>query len=151
MSTDNGSLGSRSIDHREQRDVPSQHGEAATATALGQGDTGPLKEKDVSRSDAAHNYSKDGNLEGEQMRAPGEGNVADAVKSGGGGGHAGQDSLTENLDAKAERHKEELHARGQKTGAELEEEEKEDWTDRKADVGEALSGRDTKIVLAPEQ
>lgn len=81
----------------------------------------------------------------------GEGATADAVRRGGGGGHLGQDSLTENLDAKTKDHKEALHARGERTGAEMEEEEKEDWTDKKADIGEALSGRDTKIVLAAEQ
>lgn len=85
------------------------------------------------------------------MRAPGEGEVAEAVSKGGGGGHGEEESLTQNLDAKAERHKEELHARGEKTGAEIEEEEKEDWTGKKADVGEALSGRGNKIVLAPEE
>jgi len=149
-SKDESSLGSETIDHREQHDVPSQHGEAATGSALGRGDTGSLKEKDVGQSDAQL-YSKDGNLEGEQMRAPGEGDVADAVKSGGGGGHAGEESITKNLDAKAEAHKEELHARGQRTGAEIEEEEKEDWTGKKADVGEALAGRGNKVVLAPEE
>lgn len=107
-------------------------------------------EKQIPKSDEYHD-GKDGNLEGEQMRAPGEGDVADAVKEGGGGGHAGGDSITSNLDAKTKAHKEELHARGHRTGAEIEEEEKEDWTGKKADVGEALGGRDNKIVLAPEQ
>lgn len=144
-------MGSTNIDHREQGDVPSSHGEEATASSLGRGDTGPLKEKDMSQSDSAHEYSKDGNLEGEQMRAPGEGEVADAVKSGGGGGHKEEASLTENLDAKTEDHKQELHARGQRTGAEIEEEEKEDWSDKKADIGQALGGRGTGIVLAAEQ
>lgn len=139
------------IDHREQHDVPSQHGDAATASSLGYGDTGPLKEKNVAKSDAEHPYAKDGNLEGEQMRAPGEGDVAEAVRTGGGGGHAEQDSLTQNMDAKKKAHEDELHARGQRTGAEIEEEEKEDWTGRKADVEGALSGRGTKIVLAPEE
>lgn len=85
------------------------------------------------------------------MRAPGEGEIADAVKSGGGGGHKEEESLTENMGAKTEAHKEELHARGKKTGVELEEDEQEDWTDKKADVGEALGGRGTGIVLAAEQ
>lgn len=107
-----------------------------------------MKEKDIGQSGKG-----DGDLEGEQMRAPGEGDVADAVRSGGGGGHAEQDSLTEDLDEKTKAHKEELHDRGQRTGAEIEEEEQEDWSDKKADIGEALSGpgRDTKIVLAAEQ
>ena len=149
-SQDKSQLGSKTIDHREEHDVPSQHGDAATASSLGYGDTGSLKEKSLPKSDE-HPYAKDGNLEGEQMRAPGEGEVAEAVRTGGGGGHAGQESLTQNLDAKAEAHKEELHARGERTGAEIEEEEHEDWTGKKADVAEALSGRDSKIVLAPEQ
>lgn len=148
---DKSSLASKPIDHREQHDVPSQHGESAGASALARGDTGALKEKDISQSDAAHQYSEQPNLEGEQMRMPGEGDVAEAVRSGGGGGHAGQSSLTEDLDAKTKRHQEELHARGERTGAEIEEEEKEDWTGKKADVEEALSGRGTKIVLAPEE
>ena len=138
------------IDHREQHDVPSQHGEAATGSSLARGDTGPLKEKDIGQSNS-HPYSKEPNLEGEQMRAPGEGEVAEAVKTGGGGGHLGQESLTQNLDAKTEAHREELHSRGQKTGAEIEEEGKEDWTGKKADVGEALAGRGNKVVLAPEE
>lgn len=138
------------IDHRKEHDVPSQHGESATATSLGQGDTGPLKERDISESDQQF-YSKDGNLDGEQMRAPGEGDVADAVRSGGGGGHGEQESITSNLDAKAEAHKEELHARGQRTEAEIEEEEGEDWTGKKADIGEALAGRGNKVVLAAEE
>lgn len=118
---------------------------------MAKGDRGPLKEKDISGSDDAHPYSKQPNLEGEQMRAPGEGEVADAVRTGGGGGHAGEPSITGDLDAKKKEHEEELHARGQRTGAEIEEEEKEDWTDKKADVAEALSGRGTKIVLAAEE
>lgn len=118
---------------------------------MAKGDRGPLTEKDLSGSDQAHPYSKQPNLDGEQMRAPGEGDVAEAVKSSGGGGHAGEPSITGNLDAKKEAHEQELHARGQRTGAEIEEEEKEDWTDKKADVAEALSGRGTKIVLAAEE
>lgn len=55
------------------------------------------------------------------------------------------------MEAKTKAHKDALHDRGERTGAEMEEEEKEDWTDKKADIGEALGGRDTKIVLAAEQ
>lgn len=138
-------MGSKEIDHREAHDVPSSHGEEATPSSRGWGDTGPLKEKDIGQSGKG-----DDSLEGEQMRAPGEGEVAEAVRTGGGGGHAEEDSLTANLDAKTEEHKQALHARGERTGAEIDEEEKEDWTDKKADVGEALSGRGTKIVLAAE-
>lgn len=147
-SEDKSTLGSKEIDKRQEGDVPSSHGEEATASSLGRGDTGPLKEKDIGQSG-----SGDGDLEGEQMRAPGEGEVAEAVKNGGGGGHAEQDGLLEDLDEKTKAHKDELHARGERTGAEIEEEEQEDWSDRKADIGEALSGpgRDTKIVLAAEQ
>lgn len=150
VSKDKSSLGSTEIDSRKAHDVPSNHGEEATPSSLGLGDTGPLKEKKLPKSDE-HPYAKDGNLEGEQMRAPGEGEVAEAVRTGGGGGHAGQEELTQNLDAKAEKHAEELHSRGERTGAEIEEEEQEDWTGKKADVGEALSGRGTKIVLAAEE
>lgn len=138
------------IDHREQHDVPSKHGDAATSTSLGYGDTGPLKEKKIPESDAL-GYSKDGNLDGEQMRAPGEGEVAEAVRSGGGGGHAEEESLTKNMDDKKQAHEEELHKRGERTAAEIEEENKEDWTDKKANISEALGGRDTKIVLAAEE
>lgn len=84
------------------------------------------------------------------MRAPGEGEVAEAVRTGGGGGHAEAESITAGLDSKTEAHKEELHARGQRTGAEIEKEEGEDWTDKTADVGEALAGRDVGVVLAAE-
>jgi len=148
---DTSSLASKAIDHREQHDVPSQHGEAATGSSLARGDTGPLKEKDVSESDAAHKYSDNPNLDGEQMKMLAEGDVAEAVRSGGGGGHKDQDSLTQDLDAKTKRHEEVLHERGERTGAEIEEEGKEDWTGKKADVEEALSGRGTKIVLASEE
>lgn len=138
------------IDSREDHDVPSTHNEDATSSSLGRGETGALTEKKLPKSDE-HPYAKDGNLEGEQMRAPGEGEVADAVRTGGGGGHAEQDSLTDNMAAKTEDHKQELHDRGERTGAEMEDDENEDWTGKKADVAEALSGRDTKVVLAPEE
>lgn len=87
------------------------------------------------------------------MRAPGEGEVAEAVRTGGGGGHKDQESLTANLDDKIEAHKQELHRRGERTGAEIEEEGKEDWTGRKADVdvASALGGRSTKVVLAADE
>ncbi|KPI43198.1 uncharacterized protein AB675_6668 [Cyphellophora attinorum] len=130
-------------------DVPSTHDGEARPSALGAGDTGALKEKDISRSDA-HPYSKDGNLEGEQMRAPGEGDVAEAVRSGGGGGHLGQEDLMSDMDRKAKDHELELKKRGERTGKEIEEEEKEDWTNKRADVGEALAATGTPVVLAPE-
>lgn len=140
---------SATVDSRTSHDVPSTHNEAPRPSALGAGDTGPLKVKDVSKSDQ-HPYSKDGNLEGEQMRAPGEGEVAEAVRSGGGGGHLGQDDLVGDLDRKARDHEAELKRRGERTGQEIEEEEHEDWTNKRADVGEALAGRGNKVVLAPE-
>jgi hypothetical protein len=136
-------------DRRTGHDVPSTHSGDAQPSALGAGDTGPLKERDISKSDA-HPYSENSNLEGEQMRAPGEGDVAEAVKSGGGGGHLGQGDLMSDMDRKAREHDEELRRRGERTGKEIEEEENEDWTNKSADVGEALGGRDTKVVLAPE-
>ncbi|KAK5070627.1 hypothetical protein LTR64_000300 [Lithohypha guttulata] len=150
VSKDTSSLNSKPIDHREQHDVPSHHGDDAMPSSLGRGDTGSLKEKKLTESDKERD-GVDPNLEGEQMRMPGEGDVADAVKTGGGGGHAEEPSLTDNLDAKADEHEKELHARGQRTGAEIEEEEKEDWTGKKADIGEALAGRGNKVVLAPEE
>lgn len=139
----------QTIDHREQHDVPSNHGEEATASSLGYGDTGPLKEKSLPGSDA-QKYSKDGNLEGEQMRAPGEGEVAEAVRTGGGGGHKSDVSMMENIEDKKQEHADELHKRGEKTAAEQEAGDDEDWTGKKAevDVGEALAG--SKIVLAAD-
>lgn len=136
------------VDQRSKNDVPSTHDGAAQPSALGSGETGPLKENDLSRSDAAHPYSEDGNLEGEQMRAPGEGDVAQAVRSGGGGGHAQEGDLLSDIDRKAKEHDAELKRRGERTGKEIEEEEKEDWTNKRADVGEALAG--STVVLAPE-
>ncbi len=93
------------------------------------------------------------------MRMAGEGDVAQAVRQGGGGGHAGEESLTSEMDRKTAEHEAELHKRGERTGKEIEEEEKEDWTGKKADVASALGGgRETidegdrpKVVLAPEE
>jgi len=142
------------VDHRSPHDVPSQHGEAASSTALGAGDTGPLKEKSIPESDK-QNYSKrDSNLEGEQMRASGEGEVARAVRSGGGGGHAEERSLTEDINRQENEHAQALHERGEPTGKELEEEEGEDWTGKKADIAEALGQEDQQrppVVLAAEE
>ena len=139
---------STKIDQR----VPSQHDHEAEPTAMAAGDRGPLKERDISRSDA-HPYANDGNLEGEQMRAPGEGDVAQAVKQGGGGGHAEEGELTGDMDRKKMEHDEELKKRGERTMEEIEEEEKEDWTGKRGDVdvGEALGGRGNKVVLAAEE
>jgi hypothetical protein len=150
---DTSSTSEAPIDHRSQNDVLSSHGEEATDSSLGRGDTGSLKQRDLPESDA-QNYSEDPNQEGEQMRAPGEGDVADAVTKGTGKTGAGgeQESLGQNMDAKTEAHKQALHERGERTGAEIEEEEKEDWTGtkRSVDLGQALGGRGIAVVEAPE-
>jgi len=134
----------------ESRSVPSQRSEdnsSPTETAMGYGDRGPLKERDISESDT-QNYSNKSDLEGEQMRAPGEGDVADAVQGKGNNpdsGHAEEESLTDNLGAKTQAHEEELHKRGQRTGKEIEEEEGENWTGLKGKVDlNAALGRDGK-------
>lgn len=147
------STSSQTIDHRSADDVPSSHGGAGQPSALGAGDTGPLKENAIPESDQQGYSTGDSNLEGEQMRAPGEGEVAEAVRRGGGGGHQDADSLTENLGSKTAEHADELHKIGEKTGKELEEQEKEDWTGKKADVAQALGQDDQArpgVVLAAE-
>jgi hypothetical protein len=141
------------IDHRSQHDMPSTNSQGATSSSLGHGDTGSLKEKAIPGSDA-QNYSNDSTTEGEQMRPPGEGDVANAVMGGTGkmGGAGEQESLVGNIDAKTEAHKQALHKRGQRTKAEVEEERNEDWTGKKnsVDVGRALGGRGIAVVEAPE-
>ena len=143
------------VDTRSDQDVPSTHSSEAQPSALGSGDTGPLTQRDMSESDAAHSFGdpNTANLDGEQMRASGEGEVAQAVKQGGGGGHAEEDDLAGDLDRKKEEHDQELKHRGMRTSQEIEEEEKEDWTGKRGDVdvGEALGGRGPKVVLAPEE
>jgi len=123
------------------------------------GESGPLTEKIIPGSDA-QGYSKgDSNLDGEQMRPAGEGDVANAVRTGGGGGHGEEASLTQDVDRKAADHAAELHRRGERTGKEIEEEEKEDWTGKKADIASALhEGREDRdeasqpaVVLAAEE
>jgi hypothetical protein len=139
------------IDHRQPHDIPSTHTTDATSSSLGRGDTGPLKQKDTSASDA-QNYSRS-ELDGEQMRAPGEGDVADAVTEKKFGGHGEEEGLMENIEQKTQAHKEALHERGERTGAEIEEEGKEDWTGKKGevDLGEALGGRGKAVVLAADE
>lgn len=148
------SSSSAPIDHRSAHDIPSQHGETATPSALGAGDTGKLKEKQIPESDA-QNYSKgDSNLEGEQMRMAGEGEVARAVCSGGGGGHAEERSLTGDINRQENDHTQALHERGERTGKELEEKGDEDWTGKKADIAQALGQEDQHrppVVLAAEE
>ncbi|KIW22195.1 uncharacterized protein PV07_12106 [Cladophialophora immunda] len=156
---DTSSTQSKTVDRRSAHDVPSEHGEAAKPGALGIGERGPLTERRIPESDA-QNYSEgNSNLEGEQMRMPGEGNVARAVRKGGGGGYGEEESLTQNIDRKAADHERELHRRGERTGKEIEEEEQEDWTGKKADIASALGqgreGRDEAsrpaVVLAAEE
>ncbi|ETI20173.1 hypothetical protein G647_08207 [Cladophialophora carrionii CBS 160.54] len=158
-SKDAPSTQSKTIDHRQPHDVPEKHGDEANFGSMAACERGPLTEKSVPGSDA-QNYAKgDSNLEGEQMRMPGEGDVADAVRGGGGGGHGEEQSLTQNLDKKVADHEAELHKRGERTGKEIEEEEKEDWTGKKADIASALNegreGRDganrPAMVLAAEE
>jgi hypothetical protein len=137
------------IDHRTPHDVPSSHGQAATSSSLGRGHTGALQQKAIPESDA-QNYSADPDKEGEQMRALGEGDVADAVVRKAGGGRE-QESLGQNMEAKTEAHRQALHEKGERTGAEIEG-EKEDWTGKKnsVDLGQALGGRGIAVVEAPE-
>jgi hypothetical protein len=157
-SRDTSSLQHQAIDHRQPHDVPRTHGAEPNSTSLGSGETGRLTERSIPESDA-QGYSAKGNLDGEQMRAPGEGDVAEAVRQGGGGGHLGQESLTSDLDRKKAEHQAELHRRGERTGKEIEEEEKEDWTGKSADVASALTkGREgldesmrPGVVLAAEE
>jgi hypothetical protein len=115
-STSKQSNPSQTIDHREEHDVPSTHSSDAQPSPLGSGDRGPLKERSIPASDA-QNYSDSdkGDLEGEQMRAPGEGDVADAVREGGGGGHKGQGDFVGDMDRKKEEHEQELKNRGMRT------------------------------------
>ncbi|OAL31244.1 hypothetical protein AYO20_08299 [Fonsecaea nubica] len=156
---DTSSNQSKTVDRRSAHDVPSEHGEVAKPGALGSGERGPLTEKRIPESDA-QNYSKgDSNLEGEQMRMPGEGDVARAVRTGGGGGYGEEESLTQNIDKMAAEHERELHRRGERTGKEIEEEAQEDWTGKKADIASALGqGREDRdeasrpaVVLAAEE
>lgn len=139
------------IDHRQPHDIPSTQNIDATPSALARGDTGPLRQNDTSTSDA-QNYSKDPVLEGEQMRPPGEGDVASAVTDKTFGGHGEEGSYTENIEEKTQAHDAALHQRGERTGAEIEQEEQEDWTGKKGnvDLGEALGGRGNAVVLAAE-
>jgi hypothetical protein len=87
------------------------------------------------------------------MRAPGEGDVASAVTGKKFGGHGEEEGLTQNMEEKTEAHRDALHERGERTGAEIEEEGKEDWTGKKGevDLGQALGGRGTAVVLAADE
>ena len=133
--------------------MPSTNGEEVTSSSLGHGDTGSLKEKVIPGSDA-QNYSNEPSTEGEQMRAPGEGDVTNSVMGGTGktGGGGDQESLVENIDAKTEAHRQALHEKGERTRAEIEKENNEDWTGKKSsvDLGRALGGRGMAVVEAPE-
>ena len=88
------------------------------------------------------------------MRAPGEGEVAAAVTNkADAGGHGEEGALEAGMEDKARQHEEALHARGMRTGKEIEEEGREDWTGKKGevDLGEALGGRGRGVVLAAEE
>ena len=143
---------SKSIEHRSAHDVLPRHGEAAKPSSLGSGDRGFLTEKLIPESDA-QNHSR-----GEQVRPAGEGDATEAVRSRGRGGHAGHESLTEGIDRKQRDHEHELQRRGERTAKEIEDEEHEDWTGKKADIASALGdGRDGRdragrppVVLAAE-
>ncbi|KIW86943.1 uncharacterized protein Z519_12408 [Cladophialophora bantiana CBS 173.52] len=156
---DTSSTQSKVIDHRSVHDVPSEHGQAAQPSSLGAGERGALTEKQIPESDV-QNYSKgESDLESEKMRMPGEGEVARAVRTGGGRGYGEEQSLTANMEKKAADHDRELHRRGERIGKEIEEEEQEDWTEKKADIASALGngreGRDgagrPAVVLAAEE
>lgn len=136
------------VERRTAESIPSTHSNDPTSTSLGYGETGPLKERPIA-SDGETVAGRDPNLEGEQMRAPGEGDVASAVtgtqtRTYGTGQDVGAD-----IDKKTEEHKAALHAKGQKTPGEIEREEREDWTGKKGDVDleGALGGRGKGVVL----
>ncbi|KIW62151.1 hypothetical protein PV04_10352 [Phialophora macrospora] len=158
-SKDTSSTQAQTIDHRQPHDVPQNHGKEANYGSMAAGERGPLTEKSIPESDAQNYAEGDSNLEGEQMRMSGEGDVAAAVRTGGGGGHGEEESLTQNLERKVADHEAELHRRGERTGKEIEEEEHEDWTGKKADIASALNegreGRDEAnrpaMVLAAEE
>ncbi|KKY21712.1 hypothetical protein UCRPC4_g03479 [Phaeomoniella chlamydospora] len=132
------------IDRRSEHDVPSTHGEEAKPSSLARGSEGPLTEKSIPSSDAQNYSTGDSNLEGEQMRAPGEGDVAFAVE-GTHGGAKSEPSFTEDLEQKKEAHRQALEESGQS----MEEREREDWTGKKNSVNieEALGGRGNGVVL----
>lgn len=58
----------------------------------------------------------------------------------------------EGIDEKTKEHRQVLHTSGKRTGAEIEQERWEDWTGRKSgvDLGKALGGRGTALVLAAD-
>ncbi|KAL9619562.1 MAG: hypothetical protein Q9160_005838 [Pyrenula sp. 1 TL-2023] len=139
------------IDRRPASDqsVPSTHANPPTSTSLGYGDTGPLKERSDIATDPETAAGRDPNLEGEQMRAAGEGDIAKAVTSEASHTFGEGQDVGGDLGRKAEEHKAMLHERGQKTPGEIEREEKEDWTGRKGEVDleGALGGRGKGVVL----
>ncbi|KAL9111358.1 MAG: hypothetical protein Q9227_004235 [Pyrenula ochraceoflavens] len=169
------------IDRRQAHDVPSRHGATATASSLGYGDTGALKEKDLGESNALNAAEgdfaagRDPNLEGEQMRAPGEGDVANTIRDPQKHTYATEGSLTNDMDRKEAEHRRKLHETGRLTAGEMgrtaeigtgsgrageigEEVEvggrdaNEDWTGKKGnvDMESALGGRGKGVVLQAE-
>lgn len=149
------------IDSRGPSDerVPSTNDSDARPSALGAGDTGDLVEKDIGQSKTQNFGPSDPNLEGEQMRAPGEGDVADAqsTERKEGMGIAGsQGDLAGDMDRKKEQHMEALKEEGKslpRTAGGDEVPEEENWTGRKGNVNlsEALGNRGTAVVLAAEE
>lgn len=135
-----GSENSPQVDRRSAHDVESSHTNPPTSTALGAGERGPLVSRPLSNSTAETASSSE--LEGEQMRAPGEGDVADAVKNKADkGGFGEQKSLTADLDAKKAEHEEKLEKYG------LLPQRDTDWIGSKeVDVQGALGGRGTAVV-----
>lgn len=79
------------------------------------------------------------------MRAPGEGDVAKAVAGQHSGSGGTEPGFTEDLEGKKQEHRRALEERGG-------DDEKEDWTGKKGDVnlGQALGGRGTGVVLTGE-
>ena len=136
------------IDYRSGHDIPSTHSGEAQGSALGRGDTGPLRERSIPGSDAQNYSSGDPNIEGEQMRAPGEGDVASAVMGQKQGGK-GEPGFTEDLVSKKQAHREALEERGET----MEVREREDWTGKKdaVDLNDALKGRGTGVVLTGDE
>lgn len=133
------------VDRRSAHDVESTHDNPAEPSALGSGDTGPLTEKALPKSTAETVSSSEN--DGEQMRAPGEGEIADAVQNKAEkGGFGEQESLTRDMDAKKAEHEEKLKKYG--LLPERDPEEREDWSGagKEVDIDAALGGRGPAVV-----
>ena len=106
------------IDHRRPHDVPQSHNAEPGKSALGYGETGPLTEK--------QGIEPSNDQDGEQMRAPGEGDIA--AKQDHKGGFGSEGDLASDLDRKKAEQ------------APLREEVKAD-REKKVDIGGALGQR----------